>query len=80
MHWIEIEDQGMVMEERIVAIGPAESAPMRRLIAAVPEERIIILTGGNRRQSILIMDSGHLIVTAIPIPTLMQQIDYAREY
>jgi regulator of extracellular matrix RemA (YlzA/DUF370 family) len=67
MHWIRIHDQGLIPADRIVAVGRAESAAARRLLGAVPLERIVGLTAGRRRQSIIILDSGHVVLTGLAV-------------
>ena len=65
--WIQIGNVGMVLADRIVAVGPVESAPIKRLLAALPLDKIVVLTGGRRRQSVLVLDSGHVVVTALDV-------------
>ena len=65
--WIQIGTVGMVLADRIVAVGPVESAPIKRLLAALPLDKIVVLTGGRRRQSVLVLDSGHVVVTALDV-------------
>lgn len=67
MHWIDINHQGVVMAERVVAIGHADAAPIRRLISDVPVNKRVVLTGGQKRAAVLILDTGHIIITAQPI-------------
>ena len=72
MNWIEIDTLGIVITDRIVAVGPSETAAMRRLLAALPLSKIVSLTGGQRRQSVIILDSDHVVVTAVPLPQLVK--------
>lgn len=65
--WIEIGQQGIVNARRIVAVGGAQPAGMKRLLGAVSQERIVDLTGGRRRQSLLVLDTTHLVLTALPV-------------
>lgn len=69
--WIEIGTIGMIESARIVAIGKVNSAPIRRMINETPSANILIFTGGQRRQSVLVLDSGHLVVTAMTLETLL---------
>ncbi len=70
-NWIAIGDVGVVAADRIVAVGPIESAPIKRLVAALPLARIVVLTGGRRRQSVLVLDSGHVVVTALSVAEIV---------
>ena len=65
--WITIPNQGLVCVDRIVAVGPASSAAMRRLLGATPLAHVIGLTGGRKRHSILVLDSGHVAITALEV-------------
>ena len=67
MDWLKIDDAGLIALGRIVAVGPAESGGMERLLRATPDNRLVILTGGRKRRSVLVLDSGHVIVTALTV-------------
>lgn len=69
---------GYVSAARVVAIGKANSAPLRRLMAALPPEKVVVLTGGRRRQSIMLLDTGHAVVTALSVEELQAQLEKAR--
>jgi len=70
MNWIVIEDYGIVMAQRVVALGRSDSAPMRRLVEALPLSKVIGMTGGRRRRSVIVLDSGHVVLTALPVARL----------
>lgn len=70
--WLEVGEQGMVAAARVVAVARAESAAARRLMSATPLEKIVTLCGGKKRQSLLVLDSGHLVVTALTVEQLGQ--------
>jgi regulator of extracellular matrix RemA (YlzA/DUF370 family) len=65
MDWIPIENEGLVAARRIVAVGQAEAAPIRRLIQETAASHVVILTGGQKRQTVLVMDSGHVVITPL---------------
>lgn len=67
MNWIHIEDQGLVITARILVVGQAESAAMRRLLTAIDPALVVNLTGGHKRKSVIILDSGHAVITALPV-------------
>jgi regulator of extracellular matrix RemA (YlzA/DUF370 family) len=68
MHWIDVdEDRGLIIVERIVAVGRADAAALRRLVAQTPESHIVDLTGGSKRQSVVVLDSGHVVLTALSV-------------
>lgn len=65
MSYIDLDGFGFIRAERIVTIGRANSAPMRRLLASLPREKVVFMTGGRRRQSVVLLDTGHAVVTAV---------------
>jgi regulator of extracellular matrix RemA (YlzA/DUF370 family) len=59
---------------RLVAIVTPNSAPMKRLKdKALADDRLIDITCGRRTRAILIMDSNHVILSAIQAETLSQR-------
>ena len=72
--WLEIGEQGVVAAVRVVAVAQAESAAARRLLSATPLEKIITLSGGKKRRSLLVLDSGHLVVTALTVEQVGRQL------
>lgn len=71
MKLINIGFGNMVSSERIVAIVSPDSAPVKRL---VQNERskpgLIDATYGRRTRSVIITDSGHIILSAIQPETI----------
>jgi len=63
-----------VVADRVVAIVSPNSAPMKRLKDEAKEERRLIdATFGRRTRSIIIMDSNHIILSAIQSETISQR-------
>ena len=63
-----------VVAERVVAIVSPNSAPMKRLKdEAKNDKRLIDATHGRRTRSIIIMDSNHVILSAIQAETVSQR-------
>ncbi|OEU79212.1 MAG: hypothetical protein BA872_04480 [Desulfobacterales bacterium C00003060] len=63
-----------VVAGRIVAIVTPNSAPMKRLKEDAKEGmRLIDATQGRRTRSIIIMDSNHVILSAIQAETVAQR-------
>lgn len=59
---------------RLVAIVTPNSAPMKRLKdKAQATDRLVDITCGRRTRAILIMDSNHVILSAIQAETLAQR-------
>jgi len=69
-----------VVAKRIVAIVSPNSAPMKRLKdEAKKERRLVNATHGRRTRSIIIMDSNHIILSAIQAETISQRYATLRE-
>ena len=67
MKLINIGFGNMVSANRLVAIVSPESAPIRRIIAKAKESNMLIdATYGRKTASIFIMDSDHVILSALP--------------
>ncbi len=73
--WISIHHVGVVATDHIVAVGLVEAAPIRRMIQAIPPSYIMVLTGGRKRQTALVLDSGHVVITALSISALTTLLD-----
>ncbi len=62
---------GTVVADRVVAIVSPNSAPMKRLKDEAREEkRLVDATHGRRTRSIIIMDSNHIVLSAIQAETI----------
>lgn len=60
-----------VVAERVIAIVSPNSAPMKRLKDdAKTEKRLIDATHGRRTRSIIVMDSNHIVLSAIQAETI----------
>jgi regulator of extracellular matrix RemA (YlzA/DUF370 family) len=71
---------GSVVAERIVAVISPNSAPMKRLKDEAKEEnRLVDATHGRRTRSIIIMDSNHIILSAIQAETISQRYNTLKE-
>jgi extracellular matrix regulatory protein A len=64
-----------VPSSRIVAIVSANSAPLKRLKDEAKQDRKLIdATNGRRTRSIIITDSGHVILSAVQTETIVQRL------
>ena len=69
-----------VVADRVVAIVPPNSAPMKRLKdEAKDERRLIDATHGRRTRSIIIMDSNQIVLSAIQAETISQRFTILKE-
>jgi regulator of extracellular matrix RemA (YlzA/DUF370 family) len=63
-----------VVAQRVVAIVSPNSAPMKRLKdEAKDEKRLVDATHGRKTRSIIIMDSNHIVLSAIQAETISQR-------
>lgn len=61
----------MVAVNRVVSFVSPESAPIKRIIQDVRERgNLIDATFGRRTRSVIVMDSGHVILSALSPETL----------
>ena len=73
---INIGFNNIVMVNRIIGIISPDSAPSKRLREeARDREKLIDATSGRRTRAILIMDSGHIILSAINVDTLLLRLE-----
>jgi regulator of extracellular matrix RemA (YlzA/DUF370 family) len=65
---------GAVAAQRIVAVGQADSAPVRRALRYAAEHGLLIdLTYGRQAQAVLFMDSGHVVRIALSADELVER-------
>ena len=61
----------IVSAQRVVTIIGPESAPIKRIIQDGRDKGVVIdATYGRRTRSVLIMDSGHLVLSALQPETI----------
>lgn len=66
----------MVSASRIIAIVGPSSAPIRRIREEARDAgRLIDATNGHKARSMLMMDSGHVVISAIHAETIASRID-----
>ena len=65
----------MVCAERIVAIASPDSAPVKRLVQDAKDSGCAIdVTCGRRTRAVLVLDSGHVILSALQTDTISARI------
>jgi extracellular matrix regulatory protein A len=63
-----------VVADRVLAIVVPNSAPMKRLKdEAKNENRLIDATHGRRTRAIIVLDSNHVVLSAIQAETVSQR-------
>ena len=76
MKLISIGFGNLVSAERIISIVSPESAPIKRMIQDVREKGLLIdASFGRSTKSVIIMDSGNVILSAAAPETLAARIE-----
>ncbi len=66
----------IVSANRIVSIINPESAPVKRLIQeAKDSQKLVDATYGRRTRSVIIMDSDHVILSAVQPETVANRVN-----
>jgi len=80
MKLINIGFGNMVAAGRLVAIVSPESAPIKRIIQDAKERGTLIdATYGRRTRAVLVMDSEHVILSAIQPETVANRMGDSQE-
>ena len=70
----------MAAASRVIAVVSPEAAPIRRLVQDARDEgRVIDATCGHRTKSVLMMDSSHVMLSALMPETIAGRMDAERE-
>lgn len=76
MKFINIGYGNMVSSERIVTIVSPESAPIKRMIQEARDDgRAIDATYGRKTRAVIVMDSGHIILSSLIAETLAARLN-----
>jgi len=66
----------IVATNRVIAVVSPESAPIKRLITDAREEgKLVDATYGRKTRAVVIMDSNHVILSAIQSETISQRFN-----
>ena len=69
-----------VVAEKVVAIVVPNSAPMKRLKDEAREEkRLVDATQGRRTRSMIVLESNHVVLSAIQAETVSQRFTALKE-
>ncbi len=76
MQLINIGFGNIVSANRIISIVSPDSAPIKRLVQEAKDAKTAIdATYGRRTRAVLIMDSGHVILSAVQPETVASRLD-----
>ncbi len=80
MKLINIGFGNMISASRLIAIVSPESAPIKRIVQEAKENGVLIdATYGRRTRAVIIMDSDHVILSAIQPETVAGRLDDSEE-
>ena len=66
----------IVSSDRIISIVSPESAPVKRLVQEAKDNKTAIdATYGRRTRSVIIMDDGHVVLSAIQPETIASRVN-----
>ena len=70
-HFVNIGFGNLVNGDKIVSMVSTDAAPIKRMIQTARDEgRAVDATCGRRTRSVLVMESGHLVLSALTTYTL----------
>lgn len=76
MQLINIGFGNIVSANRIIAIVSPESAPIKRMVQEAKDSKMAVdATYGRRTRAVVIMDSGHIILSALQPETVAGRLD-----
>ncbi len=76
MRMINIGYGNMISAERIVTVISPDSAPIKRLIQEAKDDgRAIDATYGRKTRAVIVMDSGHIILSSLITETVAARIN-----
>lgn len=76
--WITLGRGGIVDTRRILAVASARSAPVKRLLKRIEPERVVNLTYGYPRESVILLEEGWLVLVSLTIDQLSAQLESER--
>jgi len=76
MQLVNIGFGNIVSANKIVTIVTPEAAPIKRMIQEAKDSKTAIdATCGRRTRAVLIMDSGHIILSSVQPETIASRLD-----
>ena len=76
MKLVNIGFGNLVSAERLLTVVSPDSAPIKRLIQEAKERAMLIdASFGRKTRSVLVMDTDHVILSAIPPETVAKRLN-----
>ncbi len=65
-----------INSEKVISVVSADSAPVKRAVQSAKEtERIIDATQGRKTKSVVFMDSGYIVLSALVPETIVSRFN-----
>lgn len=76
MKLINIGFGNIIALDRVISIVNSDSAPTKRLIQEAKDSKMAIdATYGRKTRAVIVMDSGHIVLSALQPETIAARID-----
>ena len=76
MRLVNIGFGNMINASRVISIVSPESAPIKRVIREAEDRRMLInATYGRRTRAVIIMDSGHVVLSSLQPETVANRLN-----
>ena len=76
MQLVNIGFGNIIALDRIISIVSPDSAPIKRLVQEAKDSKMAVdATYGRKTRAVIIMDSGHVVLSAIQPETIAARID-----
>ena len=76
MQLVNIGFGNVVNSDRVISIVSSDSAPIKRMVQEAKDAKTAIdATYGRRTRAVLIMDSGHIVLSAVQPETVAARMD-----
>ena len=80
MKFVNVGFNNMVNAERVIAVISPDSAPAKRLIQDAKDQgRAIDCTSGRKTRCVVVMDTDHIVLSAIQSETISSRLGSAAE-
>ena len=80
MRLVNIGFGNMINANRLISIVSPESAPIKRVIREAEDKRMLVnATYGRRTRAVIIMDSGHVVMSSLQPETLANRLNEREE-
>ncbi len=80
MKLIQIGFGNFVSDARIISVVSPDSAPIKRIIQDARDSTLLVdATYGRKTHSVLVMDSGHVVLSALSPETIEERVNGVTE-